>query len=276
MGASALMTIPQVAPDGVRQTVNAYITPAQTTWNVRSALNVAALNCLADEHAGILPNYKLFLENFDKPLDRANDAVEAEFREKYGDRKTGRAELDSYMTKVYNYFTMPPAKAEFCDAALELSNESTMVAPADLESFSARALARFEGVFEDFFRSFERYRTNLATWDSLYGTPAGLYPGYQPSTQVADANTMQSDDGRRLLNAPIDTAGNDRSGAVTLGSDPVLNVPQNTPDVAVEPSTAAASQGNGTGGDGTAIVLPETAATDTPDQVQGPREPDPS
>ncbi|RDS77596.1 hypothetical protein DL238_08245 [Alteriqipengyuania lutimaris] len=271
MGASAIMTIPQVAPDGVRQTVNAYITPAQTTWNVRSALNVAALNCLADEHAGILPNYKLFLENFDKPLDKANDAVEAEFREKYGDRKTGRAELDSYMTKVYNYFTMPPAKAEFCDAALELSNESVMVAPADLESFSARALTRFEGVFEDFFRSFERYRTNLATWDRLYGTPAGLYPSYQPSTQMAEADTMQADDGVRLLNAPVDAANSEQSGAVTLGTDPVLNVPQSTPDVAVEPSTAATSQGNGV-----TIVLPETAATSTPEEIQGPPEPDPS
>jgi|TARA_R100000049_G_C1950476_1_gene97889 hypothetical protein len=264
MSAAATMAIPQVGPDGVRQTINAYITPAQATWNVRSALNVAALNCMSPAHAGILENYKVFLTNFDKPLDRANDKVEAEFREKFGDRRTGRAELDSYMTKVYNYFTMPPAKSAFCDAALELSNESVLVAPADLDSFSARALARFEGVFEDFFRSFERYQTNLATWDRLYGTPAGLYPSYGPTTQVADNEAAPGTETRVLLNAPIDNPG---AQSVTI--------PQATQSVDVTPSTAATEgdqQQPVTGG----IVLPETATASTAGDLQGPPAPDPS
>ena len=267
MGAAATMMVPQVGADGVRQTINAYITPAQTTWNVRSALNVAALNCLSPEHEGILPNYKLFLDNFDKPLDKANDAVEAEFREKYGDRKTGRAELDSYMTKVYNYFTLPPAKASFCDAALALSNESVLVAPADLESFSARALARFEGVFEDFFRAFERYQTNVAAWDRQYGTPAGLYPTYRPATQVAGGDMPQDNNGVVLLNAPV--------GAPSTGSDadvqaqPMLAVPQDTQSVDVGPSTAADEPELG-------IVLPAPSATGTPGEIQGPPAPESS
>ena len=264
MGAAATMLIPQVAPDGVRQTVNAYVTPAQATWNVRSAFNVAALNCLAPQHANILENYKVFLENFDKPLDKANDKVEAEFRDKYGDRRTGRAELDNYMTKVYNYFTMPPAKQAFCDAALELSNESVLVAPADLESFSARALTRFEGVFEDFFRSFERYQTNLATWDRLYGTPAGLYPSYGPTTQVADNDTMTGNDGRVLLNAPVDNPGGQ---SVTL--------PQTAQSVDVAPSTAA-TQGDQQQPETGGIVLPGAVTASTAGDLQGPAEPDPS
>ncbi|MBD59261.1 MAG: hypothetical protein CL808_03955 [Citromicrobium sp.] len=272
------MVVPQVAPDGVRQTINAYITPAQTTWNVRSALNVAALNCLSAEHTNILPNYQLFLDNFKKPLAKANDTVEAQFRERYGDRKTGRAEMDSYMTKVYNYFTLPPAKAEFCDAALEMSNEAVLVAPADLESFSARALARFEGVFEDFFRAFERYETNLATWDRLYGTPAGLYPStvpsYGPATQVAGAEPAQGDNGVRLLDAPIAEGTGETSGRVELGAqtDSMMSVPQESQTVDVGASTAAATEDSAA----PTIVLPETLATGSPEEIQGPPAPDPS
>ena len=265
MGASASMIVPMIAADGVRQTVNAYITPAQTTWNIRSAFNVAALNCMQPRHAAILENYKLFLTNFDKQLDKANDKIEAEFREQYGDRRTGRTELDSYMTKVYNYFTLPPAKEAFCDAALELSNESVAVAPADLDSFSARAMARFEGVFEDFFRSFERYQTNLATWDRLYGQPAGLYPSYVPATQVAENDTQPRSEGVILLDAPASEMVDGSSGAVELSAQSVLAMP----GAAVQPQETQEPEQQ-------VVVLPETAVNDTPDEVQGPAAPDPS
>jgi len=276
-----LMAIPPVTPDGVRQTVNAGITPAQTMWNVRSAFNVAALNCLSPQHVNILPNYKAFLENFDRPLDKANDKVEAEFREKFGDRRTGRAELDSYMTKVYNYFTLPPAKVAFCDAALELSNESVLVAPADLDSFAARAMTRFEAVFEDFFRAFERYETSVAAWDRQYGPPQGLYPSYGSPTHVASSQPPEGDAGTVLLGAPSDEMTGNGSGTVQMGaqtgpvisSDPMLAVPQDTQTVEVAPSTAEETMAEDTR---PVIVLPQTAATGTPDEAQGPVDPDSS
>ena len=215
--------------------------------------------------AYLLDNYKLFLTNFDKQLDKANAKIEAEFREQYGDRRTGRTELDSYMTKVYNYFTLPPAKTAFCDAALALSNESVAVAPADLDSFSARAMARFEGVFEDFFRSFERYQSNLATWDRLYGQPAGLYPSYGPATQVAGSDLPPASGGTILLDAPAADLADGTTRTVELGAQSVLL----TPGAGVQPQdTAEAGE--------VEIVIPETAATDTPDEVQGPAAPDPS
>jgi len=270
MGASPSMVVPMIAADGVRQTINANISQAQTTWNVRSAFNVAALNCLSPQHAGILENYKAFLTNFDKQLDKANSTVEAEFREQMGDRRAGRTEFDSYMTKVYNYFTLPPAKAAFCDAALELSNESVLVAPADLDSFSTRAMVRFEGVFEDFFRAFERYQTNVATWDRLYGAPAGLYP----AVQVAEGAASQGRDGVILLNAPATQAAGESSGSMELGmqSEPMLSVPQSAQSVTVAPSTASEAGDDA----GTDNVLPDTAATGTPGEVQGAPEPNPS
>jgi hypothetical protein len=163
------MPIPPVQVDGVRHTVNFGLTPAQTTWNLRSALNVAALNCLELEYDPILQGYKALLKNQARGLSAANKTLETEFRQKYG--PGFRDVLDNYMTQVYNYFALPPLRKNFCDASLAVAQESMLVAPADLDSFAARALPRIEGVFNDFFGQYDQYRIQVAQWDAEYGPP---------------------------------------------------------------------------------------------------------
>jgi hypothetical protein len=173
------MFVPAKDALGVRQTINANLTPAQKTWNLRSAMNVAALNCLEPQHAMILENYKVFLKAHAKGLSSANRMLDAEFREKYG--PTYRGMRDVYMTQVYNYFALPPTLPRFCDASLAVSTELAATPAGSLESFAAGALPRLEAVFDDFFGAFEQYRINVAQWDAQYGprygtTTAG-YPG---------------------------------------------------------------------------------------------------
>jgi len=169
MGAVAIMAIPPMSPSGVRQTVNAGLTPAQTTWNLRSALNVAALNCLDPQYTGLVENYGTYLTNNAKQLSATNRALQAEFRQKYG--ATFRDVQDSYMTQVYNYYALPPAKNLFCDVAYQISLEALTMDPANLDAFSATALQRVEAAFEQFFAAYEDYRTNVAAWDAEYGPP---------------------------------------------------------------------------------------------------------
>ena len=195
LGASALMSVPQVAPGGQRQTINAGLSTAQTTWNVRSALNVAALNCMDARYAAILPNYTTYLQTFARPLRSTNTAVTKEFSDRFGARSF-RAEQDSYMTQVYNYFALPPALDRFCTAALDISNESLLVAPADLDSFSARALVRLEAVFEDFYRAYEQYQISLANWNATYGVDA--VPG-QPVGTFARSGSLAPTSNEQVL-----------------------------------------------------------------------------
>ena len=75
------------------------------------------------------------------------------------------------MTQVYNYFALPPRRRLLRCGAL-VSNEALTVTPADLDSFAARALPRLESVFEDFFRSYEEYRADLALYNAVYGPGA--------------------------------------------------------------------------------------------------------
>jgi hypothetical protein len=169
MGSYEGMPIPALGFDGVRHTVNYALTPAQTTWNLRSALNVAALNCLELEYDPILQGYKTLLKDQARGLSAANKSLENEFRQKYG--PGFRDVLDGYMTQVYNYFALPPARKNFCDASLAVALEVPALAPADLDAFAARSLPKLEAVFNDFFAAYDQYRVALAQWDAEYGAP---------------------------------------------------------------------------------------------------------
>lgn len=171
-GAPTNLPVPQVDAFGVRQTVNAGISPTQTTWNLRSAFNVAALNCMQAEHTQILDNYKTFLTANAKKLTAVNKALDQEFKTRYG--KSSIARRETYMTQVYNYYALPPTLPAFCDAVLAVGNQARTVPSADLDAFASRSLPELERVFLEFYRSYDQYRVDLGAWQAKYmaSTPA--------------------------------------------------------------------------------------------------------
>jgi hypothetical protein len=175
--------------DGLRHTVNYGLSPAQTTWNLRSALNVAALNCLEPQYEPILTSYKGLLKTHARGLSAANRTLESEFRLKFG--PAFRDSLDNYMTQVYNYFALPAARHEFCEASLGVSNELALVAPADLDAFAMRSLPRLESVFQSVFVAYDQYRTALGQWNALYGPPPAQTVGTEYANPLNPGLTGQ-------------------------------------------------------------------------------------
>ena len=169
-GASNVLDIPPVDAMGLRQSVNRNISPAQALWNLRSAYNVAALNCSAPKHADILVRYRAFLTSNAKVLTATNKSVDAEFKKKYGTKFVPQRE--AYMTSVYNHFALPPTISDFCDAVLAVSRDGMAVKPADLQGFAVLNLPNIEVVFDDFYRKYEKYRADLAIWQAQYGQAA--------------------------------------------------------------------------------------------------------
>ncbi len=182
-GAANNVAIPPVGRDGLRETINARITPAQTTWNFRSAYNVAALNCRDPKYNDVLAGYRSFLRIHARGLAAANRAVDGLFRSRFGARFVHPRE--AYMTQVYNFYSFPPTQPQFCDAALAMSLEGRTVTPARLAAFAAAQLPRLDSVFENFFRSYEQYRIDVAAWDAKYAAP--LAPGAAPGPSMASA-----------------------------------------------------------------------------------------
>ncbi len=165
-GAAAGLVIPPADAAGLRRSVNRDISPNQMVWNLRSAFNVAALNCKGPKHAEILPTYRSFLKSFGKKLTAANKQVDAEFKRQHGARFAGPR--DAYMTTVYNHFALPPTQAHFCDATMAVMRDMPGVKVAELEAFAARSLPNVEVVFDDFYRRYAEYQAELAAWEALY------------------------------------------------------------------------------------------------------------
>ncbi len=162
--------VPALGADGLYESVNRKITPAQITWNLRSGYNVAALNCLQPKHAEIVVNYRAFLKAHTRTLRAVNTKVDAEWRARYG---VGFIKpREKYMTEVYNHFAIPPTLPAFCDAVLAMSKEAKLVKSVNLSNFASRSLPSIEIVFDDFFKRFDQYRADMATWEAKWGKDA--------------------------------------------------------------------------------------------------------
>lgn len=168
MGAPLDMPVPPMDATGNRHTVNSGISTAQAVWNLRSAYNVAALNCVEMQYTPILDGYKRFLKVYAKQLDSANKQVDASFHTVQPGR-AGIVARETYQTQVYNFFSLPPVDANFCQAAMEVTNELLAVDPSQFEAYSFSGLAKMEAPFKSFFDAYDRYKTDLAAWQSRYG-----------------------------------------------------------------------------------------------------------
>lgn len=168
LGASQNLLTPPRNELGVRQTVNTGLSLAQTTWNLRSAFNVAALNCREPKYEPILEGYRSFLKDNARVLSAANTELDRDFKSRFG--STYVKVRETYQTQVYNYFALPYTLPAFCDAAMAMSAQVQSVQPGDLQTFSVTALEQLDRVFIDFFDRFDQYRVDLAAWEARYGS----------------------------------------------------------------------------------------------------------
>lgn len=191
-GAHYVMTIPARGPDGRRITVNANLSDDQLVWNLRSAWNVAALNCLSPEYEPILDGYRAFLTGNARKLTQVNDRIEKSYATRFRVKRDAIVARDGYTTQVYNFFALPAARSGFCRAALDLSNRALAAPPTDPLAF---AQANFDGLlvpFDQFFVEYEAYQRASAEWDAKWGA---LYGPSQPGWVVVNE--------ARLSGAPV-------------------------------------------------------------------------
>jgi len=223
--ASYVMTIPRVNSLGQRETVHLGISDDEKVWHFRSAWNVAALNCLDPQYQPILDAYSSYISDHARPLKRVNDRIDAEYRQEHGARRAGIQARESQMTMVYNYFALPPARADFCRTALGVSQQYLASQQVDPLAFALANFSALEGPFERFFVAYEQYERESAAWDARYGERYGAsQPGYvavknargyqtpQPgsdpaslsATPLQETKVIDPDTGAQIPVAPVD------------------------------------------------------------------------
>lgn len=125
--------------------VDADISPLETLWHVRVALNVAALGCRDADEVTTVAAYNSLIKRNSTVLAAANGAVDARYKAQYGAKWQTVRERD--MTKLYNFFAQPTAQAEFCARAKDVLAQIGTVDPGALMAFATSELPALEAPF---------------------------------------------------------------------------------------------------------------------------------
>jgi hypothetical protein len=173
------MDIPRLNADGVRVTVNHALDEQEAVWHFRSGWNVAALNCLGPDDEIINTSYGQFLGRFPNGLASSNRAMDQFYRQQASSSREALRLREAHATQVYNYFALPGARRDFCNAARLIATEFPNYVGDDVKEFAVARLPLLESAFERFFAEYERYEQLSAAWDREYGAEYGAsQPGY--------------------------------------------------------------------------------------------------
>lgn len=116
---------------------------AHTVWNVRAALNVAALQCQFSPFLATVRTYNQFLQQHDHELKSAHDLLLARFRHDHGPR-LGMQLFDRYVTRTYNGFSTLDAQLSFCATAAQVGRQALFVSKGQFSIYAGAALAALQ------------------------------------------------------------------------------------------------------------------------------------
>jgi hypothetical protein len=176
-GAALSMQIPPLGVDGVRVTPNRGLSRDEQIWHFRSALNVAALNCQGPVWGQIAIEYNKFIVRHKLILSKTSKAVDREYVARFRGQN-GLRVRDTKMTDLYNYFALPPVRAEYCDMSLRKVVEGNAVPTEALPEYAIGGISDIDGVFIRFYDAYVQYERDLADWNMKYAPR----PVYAPLT----------------------------------------------------------------------------------------------
>lgn len=145
-------TLPGASADELR---------AALVWNLRAALNVAALQCQFEPTLLTLSNYNAMLKDHEVELRNSYDTLEKYFVRTAKNKKQGQTELDKFGTRVYSGFSTVSGQLSFCQTAASIGHDALFTPRGGLSDL---AQARMREL-----------RTSLAAWGEQF-RPRGYIP----------------------------------------------------------------------------------------------------
>lgn len=119
-------------------------TPAELrsamVWNLRAALNVAALQCQFAPTLRTLPNYNAILKDHATELNSSYATLTKYFVRTAKTPKAGQTELDQYGTRVYSSYSAVYSQLSFCAIADEVSQQAVFAKRGELGEVAAQRL----------------------------------------------------------------------------------------------------------------------------------------
>ncbi|MDQ2893189.1 MAG: hypothetical protein M3R64_08910 [Pseudomonadota bacterium] len=97
---------------------------AALVWNMRAALNVAALQCQFEPTLLTVTNYNALLTDHKDELKTAFDTVSKYFARSNKSAKAGQTALDQFSTRIYSNYATVAAQYGFCQTASAIGRDA--------------------------------------------------------------------------------------------------------------------------------------------------------
>lgn len=145
---------------------NAQELRAALVWNLRAALNVAALQCDFDPTLLTVSNYNATIAHHRAELASAFSTLGSYFQRTAGAGKAGQNGLDRYGTRIYSSYSAVQAQKAFCNVASRAGREAIFADRGNLYQIAQLRLPDIRRAFADFtdkqfFNPAYNYRTVL-------------------------------------------------------------------------------------------------------------------
>lgn len=119
-------------------------TPAETraalVWNLRAALNVAALQCQFAPTLLTLPNYNAIIKDHAGELTSSYATLTKYFVRTAKTAKAGQTALDQYGTRVYSSYSAVYSQLSFCAIAHDVSQQAVFAPRGQFGEVAAQRL----------------------------------------------------------------------------------------------------------------------------------------
>jgi hypothetical protein len=127
---------------------------AALVWNLRAALNVAALQCQFAPTLLTVDNYNAVVKDHEVELRSSYDTLTKYFTRTLKDKKLGQTELDKFGTRVYSGFSTVSGQLSFCQTAASIGVDAV---------FARRG--KFGDVAQD---RMKELRSSLGAWGEQF------------------------------------------------------------------------------------------------------------
>lgn len=118
---------------------------AALLWNLRSGLNVAALNCQFEPTLLTLPNYNAILNNHRAELAASFETLSKYFKRTNKTARAGQTQLDQYGTRTYQSFTPVGAQRTFCSVASDIAHDAIWAPRGALTNVAINRMRELRG-----------------------------------------------------------------------------------------------------------------------------------
>ncbi|WP_262407965.1 hypothetical protein [Sphingopyxis sp. OPL5] len=178
--ASLTQILPGRAIDGRFVTANSNVTGDRAFWQMKIALNVAAIGCRGLEEATLVSAYNNIIKSHGKAIKATEKTVITDLGK--ANKTNGIKERDRLSTQLFNYFAQPPAQRAFCARANEVAQIVSTTPPADVVAQAPAHLARLDQPFVDFYEAYAKYQLDVMEWDAKYAPPPPIMSAPAPLT----------------------------------------------------------------------------------------------